>query len=343
MRRRALLGGAVATVLLGCGFIAPSSAMASPALAGAAAGTSPYPECAGVGIVPEQASGPRITHVTVDGHPASVLLPPGYNQGKKRYPVLYLLHGGGDSVDHFLADTDLVKVTAALPPGRQYLVVTPFGDFAGFYSDWQDGSHEYGLPYLKDVIATVDRTFRTKDDRADRAIAGASMGGYGAVRYAEQDPGLFSAVASFSGAVNTQEPDTSQLLGEVVYAQRHCIDGVPFGQFDPNGLFGDPVTDAASWTAANPAANAADLKTINDVYVSSTTGIACNSTDAANPGALATEGIAYRNGQAFNQALTTAGVRHAYLVLPCGSHTLPYFNAQLTIYLLRLATFWPRG
>src|SRR5216684_4433398 len=149
MKRRVLLGGAAAAVLLCGGGVATSTAMAAPGSAAAAATSSPFPECSGVGIVPEQASGPRIRHITVDGHPVSVLLPEDYDAGHQRYPVLYLLHGGGDSVDHFLADTDLIKVTAALPRQRQYLVVTPFGDFAGFYSDWKDGSHEYGLPYLK--------------------------------------------------------------------------------------------------------------------------------------------------------------------------------------------------
>lgn len=88
----------------------------------------------------------------------AVLLPTGYARSSRRYPVLYLLHGGTDGVNHFLANTDLRKATKALPRKQQYIVVTPYGGYAGFYRDWVDGSHRFQSKHIERVIPTIDRT-----------------------------------------------------------------------------------------------------------------------------------------------------------------------------------------
>src|SRR5205823_5770656 len=57
------------------------------------------------------------------------------------------------------------------------------------------------------VIPAIDRRFRTLANRAHRAIAGFSMGGYGAVALAARHPDLFAAVGGFSGVVHITIPE----------------------------------------------------------------------------------------------------------------------------------------
>lgn len=113
-----------------------------------------------------------------------VYTPPGYEmETEAKYPVLYLLHGGGDNetgwvekgaadviLDNLLADKRLVPMIAVMPNGR---VIKP-GErsttpFAGFDAFGQD------LP--EDIIPYVENQYRVKADRTDRALAGLSMGG----------------------------------------------------------------------------------------------------------------------------------------------------------------------
>jgi diacylglycerol O-acyltransferase/trehalose O-mycolyltransferase len=71
-----------------------------------------------------------------------VLLPVGYDGGHARYPVLYLLHGAGDTSAAWTDRTDVADFTATIPP----IVVMPDGGHdanAGFYSDWIDGSRQW--------------------------------------------------------------------------------------------------------------------------------------------------------------------------------------------------------
>jgi hypothetical protein len=80
------------------------------------------------------ASGPRIQHITVDGNPVSVLLPPQYGTSMRKYPVLYLLYGAESDVDSFLLRTNLIPVTSAFPDNQQFIVVTPSGGLTGSMS-----------------------------------------------------------------------------------------------------------------------------------------------------------------------------------------------------------------
>lgn len=113
-----------------------------------------------------------------------VYTPPGYEKpADTKYPVLYLLHGGGDDqtgwtkkgaaaaiLDNLHADGKLVPMVVVMPNGR---VVRsgekPAGKFAGF--------EEFGQDLLGDVIPYVEKHYRVKTDRASRALAGLSMGG----------------------------------------------------------------------------------------------------------------------------------------------------------------------
>jgi len=126
-----------------------------------------------------------------------VLLPAGYAAAApRRYPVLYLLHGkSGDHTD-WSTRAPLREAVGQTP----LIVVMPDGD-DGWYMDWADGVHRYEGQIVRDLIPHVDATYRTIAAREGRAVAGLSMGGYGALRLALAHPDLFVSAASQSGAV----------------------------------------------------------------------------------------------------------------------------------------------
>ena len=127
-----------------------------------------------------------------------VLLPTGYASGTRRYPVLYLLHWLGGLYSSW---NDLTDVTA-LMQNVPLIVVMPDAD-NGWYANAADrGKPQWESYHIDELIPYVDRRFRTIPTRGGRAIAGASMGGMGALSYAARHPDLFSAAGSFSGALD---------------------------------------------------------------------------------------------------------------------------------------------
>jgi S-formylglutathione hydrolase FrmB len=133
----------------------------------------------------------------------TVLLPSGYDPAAaRRYPVLYLLHGkGGDHTD-WSKRAPLREAVGATP----LIVVMPDGD-DGWYLDWADGIHGYEGQIVRDLLPHVDATYRTIASREGRALAGLSMGGYGAFKLALRHPGLFVSAASHSGAMRFTRED----------------------------------------------------------------------------------------------------------------------------------------
>ena len=170
--------------------------------------------------------------------PYSLYLPDGHGSSAQRYPVLFLLHGlGGGEADWVtvggLGPTlDRLIAERAVPP---MLVVAPgFGD--SWYVDNPDpgGSGAVETAFLDDLVPWVDRAWRTGDKRESRAVAGLSMGGWGAMRFAMLRPDLFAAAASLSGALITED-----------WAATPAWDGYL------SGAFGRPV-DLARFRAASP-------------------------------------------------------------------------------------------
>lgn len=141
-----------------------------------------------------------------------VLVPRGYHRSERRYPVLLLLHGAGDRYDGWTTKQDGWPVTLKqFTADKDVIVVMPDGgtpDSPGWYSDWfNDG--EFGSPrwetfHISTVLPYVQRAFRTIRDRDSRAVAGLSMGGFGAMSYAARHPHLFAAAFSLSGALDTR-------------------------------------------------------------------------------------------------------------------------------------------
>ena len=137
-----------------------------------------------------------------------VYTPPDYAGSARRYPVLYLLHGSNDTaagwtmagnanfvLDNLLAEKKSVPMIVAMPFGH----ATPFGEPIPPGGMTNDALFEEYL--LKDVIPTVEDRFRVAPGRQNRAIAGLSMGGGQSLRIGLGHLDLFSAVATFSGAI----------------------------------------------------------------------------------------------------------------------------------------------
>jgi S-formylglutathione hydrolase FrmB len=119
-----------------------------------------------------------------------VILPPDYDAAKTaRYPVLYLLHG---LTGHY---TDWVGRTNIADYAAQYriIVVTPEGN-----DSWYIENYETYI--LQELIPDVQQRYRTIEARDGRAIAGLSMGGYGAIKFGLKSPHTFAFAASMSGA-----------------------------------------------------------------------------------------------------------------------------------------------
>jgi enterochelin esterase-like enzyme len=137
-----------------------------------------------------------------------IYTPPDYAKTTRRYPVLYLLHGSNDTaagwtmagnanfvIDNLLAGGKALPMMVVMPFGH----ATPFGVHVPTGGVTNDALFEDYL--LRDVIPTVEARYRVLPGRENRAIAGLSMGGGQSLRIGLGHLDLFSAVASFSGAV----------------------------------------------------------------------------------------------------------------------------------------------
>jgi len=129
--------------------------------------------------------------------PYNVILPSGYRSSRTtRYPVLYLLHG---HAGHY---TDWITRTNVADYAAQYrmIVVMPEGNNSWYVDSAGVSTDKYESYVLKELIPDVDKRFRTIQARYGRAVAGLSMGGYGAIKYGLKYPATFVFAASMSGA-----------------------------------------------------------------------------------------------------------------------------------------------
>src|SRR5438876_9887881 len=194
MKRDGIVPAAVLAALLG-----------SPAQATAACET---PRCFDVAV-------PVPAGLIVPDSTVRILPPADYATTRARYPVLYLRHGAGDTYKTWTEQADVQEFSAQFP----LIIVMPDAGHdseAGWYSDWADGSRQWETFHTHVLVLYVDSHFRTLG-RAHRAVAGLSMGGFGAMSYAARHRGLFRAAASFSGAVDTRYVEPASGVGFNVF------------------------------------------------------------------------------------------------------------------------------
>ena len=127
--------------------------------------------------------------------PVTVLLPAGYDDAPDaHFPVLYLLHGGLSHHAEWSEQIPLAQMLAGLP----LIVVTPEGE-SSLYIDGANGE-PFAHYTLWDVPAWTEATFRVDARREKRALAGLSMGGFGAFNLGLTHPERYAALGSLSGA-----------------------------------------------------------------------------------------------------------------------------------------------
>ncbi len=164
----------------------------------------------------------------------NVILPVEYATSTARYPVLYLLHGyTGDF-------TDWVTLTNITDYARTYreIIVMPEGDNGFYTNSYSDPKRAWEDYIIQDLIPYVDTHFRTITTRQGRAIAGLSMGGYGALKLALKYPQMFCAVASLSGA-----PAAAQWSAEKPFLRDQALRQVVEAAFGPKDNPGRAAND----------------------------------------------------------------------------------------------------
>ena len=128
----------------------------------------------------------------------AVLLPADYDSTTLRYPVLYLLHGGTQNHTAFPARSWFTRDAA----DRRMIVVMPH--LQPFLFSARGSEPAPVEDFLgRELPAYVDSHYRTVNDRRARAIAGISMGGYGATLLGVKRPDVFGAVGAISAAFST--------------------------------------------------------------------------------------------------------------------------------------------
>jgi S-formylglutathione hydrolase FrmB len=209
--------------------------------------------------------------------------------GDSAPPVLYLLHGLSDDDTIWTRRTSIERYVSSLG----IAVVMP-QVHTSFYTD-----EVYGLPFwtfltqeLPHLVATF---FQVSDRREDTFVAGLSMGGYGAMKWALREPWRFAAAASLSGAValshpsEQADPDFARLMHKV---------------------FGDEPTDGTPDDVLH-LMSTADASVLPALYV-----------------ACGTEDFLYRSNIALLDAARHSGVELT-TDLGAGDHEWEYWDAQI--------------
>ena len=241
-----------------------------------------------------------------------VYLPAGYDTGAarhpaRRYPVLYFLHGLGDNertlfnsggwtlLDDLRNQHDMGDFLIVAPEGRR-----------SFYINSADGTVHYSDFFLQEFLPYIEHKYSVRSGRAGRAIAGISMGGYGALRFAFAYPEVFSAVSAQSAALITEKPqelDAASGTGAPLLAVLAPV-------------FGKPI-NVQHWNENNPFAlakrNAAALRRVA-IYFN------CGQED----------NYGFEKGAAaLHNELQREGIKHEYYAYP-GDHSPAYFLTHFT-------------
>lgn len=290
----------------------------------------------GIHVVSRQRIDPRLLAVTVISgalpEPADVriLLPAGYaRHPRRRYPVLYLLHGTSGGAADWTTMGDAEQTTANLG----LIVVMPDialgDDGGGWCTNWYNGG-AYGQPewetfHIRQLIPWIDRNLRTVASRDGRAIAGLSQGGFCSMSYAARHPDMFETALAYSGAPDIAYDAEAQLLvTPVINATETFLDRAPL-----NSMFGDRLTEEINWAAHDPTTLAENLRGMNLLMYFGNGSPGPLDSGAPNLGAIAIEAGVHELNVLFHRRLDALGIPSFYDDHGPGTHSWPYWARDL--------------
>ncbi len=241
--------------------------------------------------------------------PYNVVLPADYAlpaARAKRYPVLYLLHGLGGNAGDWVSDRAQLARHAA---PHELIIVVPEGRDAWYTDSATVPADKYETYFLEELVTDVQRRFRTIETRDGRAVAGLSMGGYGALKFGLKQPEMFAFAASMSGALAVASWDADEpTMPEFVKPSLRRV----FGAMDSPVR---PVNDIFKLVRETPAGRASALPFL---YLD-----------------CGTEDFLIGSNRDFAGLLLQQKIPHEFRQLP-GKHDWPYWNRQVQE-VLRLA------
>lgn len=173
----------------------------------------------------------------------NIYTPPGYEKSGEKYPVLYLLHGaGGDEdewvnfgraaqiMDNLIYQGKAKPMIVVMPNGHAGMEAAPGESSWGFYKPkhltkgTMDGAFEASFG---EIIDFVEANYRVISDKAHRAIAGLSMGGFHAFHISRYYPNTFDYVGLFSAAIMERKDVTGGIYSNIdVTLQRQRDNGL---------------------------------------------------------------------------------------------------------------------
>jgi len=268
-----------------------------------------------------------------------VYLPPSYAaRSDRRYPVVYYLHGAdGNEADWVArAALDWVMDSLVAAGAPEMIVVMPDGDESWYASSATPASYatcaatrggedptlrcvaraDYDAYLTGDLVRHVDSTYRTRADRAHRAIGGLSMGGFGAVRMALAHPDLYAAAASHSGVLSPLFVGPRPFAAPARYATTTDTIRAFMGERYTRELVATLGADVAAWARSDPTALArrlrAEGRALPELHF-----------DVGRDDALVVD-----QNRAFDAELTLLGVPHHFVEWP-GRHDWAYWRAHV--------------
>jgi enterochelin esterase-like enzyme len=134
----------------------------------------------------------------------AIYLPPDYETSQRSYPVLYLLHGGGDDQTGWVQFGEVLTIAdKAIRDGSAtaMIIVMPDANTGqrGYFNDIR-GQWKYEDFFFQEFMPFVEKAYRIKGEKRYRAVSGLSMGGGGSFMYALHHPELFSAACPLSAS-----------------------------------------------------------------------------------------------------------------------------------------------
>jgi len=154
----------------------------------------------------------------------AIYLPPDYETSQRSYPVLYLLHGGGDDQTGWVQFGEVLHIAdKAINAGEAtpMVIVMPDANTGrrGYFNDIT-GEWRYEDFFFEEFLPYIEQTYRIKGEKQYRAVAGLSMGGEGTFIYALHHPEMFSSACPLSAGTGPLSLEDTK-----AYLERRKIEG----------------------------------------------------------------------------------------------------------------------